>query len=73
MTAYRIDVYWESVSQTWRWMVRADNHPKAEGWSFFRWHARSRAVNAMLNLRWQAQRDNRLRAKNWTTEVELDD
>ena len=72
MTKYYIDIEWSRLAGTWRWTILEDGHELVgQGVSAFRWLAKRRAINRLLDIKASKDMAEKMKDKSLSYEVEL--
>lgn len=71
MTKHYIDVEWSDVLRKWTWAVQTEDEMKGYGSAPFRWLAKRRAINRLLEIKAAKDEADRNKDRALWYEVEL--
>lgn len=71
MTKYLIEIWWDQATRRWMWAVQTGDQMEAFSSAPFRWLAKRRAVNRLLDIKAGKEEAERKKALALKYEVEI--
>ena len=71
MTKYFIEIRWDQTTRRWVWAVQTEDQMEAFGSAPFRWLAKRRAVNRLLDIKASKEEAERKKGLALKYEVEI--
>lgn len=71
MTKYFIEIRWDQTTRRWVWAVQTEDQMVAFSSAPFRWLAKRRAINRLLDIKAAKDEAERMKDKSLSYEVEL--